>query len=57
VRQADPKLMYAAYFGVVTETIGYLLTCEPPLPPEQGALLVTQLTFAVLGLPEPQPQD
>lgn len=53
LRQMEPSLLYAAYFGVVTETIGYLLSNEAQLSPQAGALLVTQLIFAVLGLPEP----
>ena len=50
LRQIDADLLYAAYFGVVTETIGYLLTMDDPPAPEQGAAVVTQLCFAVLGL-------
>jgi AcrR family transcriptional regulator len=56
LRQTEPSLLYAAYFGVVTATIGYLISNEPRLSPEEGALLVTQLIFAVLGLPEPRTQ-
>ena len=50
LRQIDVDLLYAAYFGVVTETIGHLLTMDDPPAPEQGAAVVTQLCFAVLGL-------
>jgi AcrR family transcriptional regulator len=50
LRQIDADLLYAAYFGVVTETIGHLLNMDAPPDPEQGAAVVTQLCFAVLGL-------
>lgn len=50
LRQIDADLLYAAYFGVVTETIGHLLNRDGPPDPEQGAAVVTQLCFAVLGL-------
>jgi AcrR family transcriptional regulator len=56
LRQLEPSLLYAAYFGVVTETIAYLLSHETLLSPQEGALLITQLIFAVLGLPEPKTQ-
>lgn len=52
LRQIDADLLYAAYFGVVTETIGHLLNMDAPPEPEQGAVVVTQLCFAVLGLPD-----
>jgi AcrR family transcriptional regulator len=56
VRHLDPDLVYAAYFGVVTETIGHLLTREEELDARSGADQVTELCFAVLGLPHQPPQ-
>jgi AcrR family transcriptional regulator len=55
LRKIDPDLLYAAHFGFVTETIGYLLRLEPPLPPEQAAEQITQLCFSLLGLPYTPP--
>ena len=51
----DPELVYAAYFGVVTETIGYLLTREDGLDAGAAADELTQVSFAALGLPHPPP--
>ncbi|MDZ7784331.1 MAG: TetR/AcrR family transcriptional regulator [Halioglobus sp.] len=47
----DTELVYAAYFGVVTQTIGHLLTSEEHLDVDSAADQVTELCFAVLGLP------
>ena len=55
VRHIDPDLVYAAYFGLVTQTIGHLLTQEESLDAETGADQVTELCFAVLGLPHRPP--
>jgi AcrR family transcriptional regulator len=55
VRHLDPDLVYAAYFGVVTQTIGHLLAQEKELDAETGADQVTALCFAVLGLPHHPP--
>ena len=49
----DPELVYTAYFGVVTQTIGHLLEQGDRLDPDAGAEQVTRLCFAVLGLPYP----
>jgi AcrR family transcriptional regulator len=58
LRHLDPDLVYAAYFGVVTETIGLLLTREGDLDAEAGADQLTELCFAVLGLPHhPLPRE
>lgn len=51
----EPELVYAAYFGVVTETIGYLLTREQGLDAAAAADELTQLSFAAMGLPHPPP--
>lgn len=46
----DPELVYAAYFGVVTQTIAQLLTREDEIDIAAAADEVTALCFAVLGL-------
>tara|TARA_R110002073_G_scaffold32209_8_gene97756 strand:- start:21 stop:677 length:657 start_codon:yes stop_codon:yes gene_type:complete len=46
----DPEIVYAAYFGVVTQTIAHLLTCEDDIDVAAAADEVTALCFAVLGL-------
>ncbi len=51
----DTHLAYAAYFGVVTETIAHLLTREDGFDPAAAAEQVTELSFAVLGLPHQSP--
>ena len=53
----DPELVYAAYFGVITQTIGRLLEQGDDLDPDLAAPQVTQLCFAVLGLPGNQGGD
>ncbi len=47
----DPDLVYAAYFGVITQTIGHLLLDADAIDPPEAARQVTRLCFAVLGLP------
>ncbi|SRR6056297_1375163 len=51
----DPELVYAAYFGVVTQAIAHLLTRESGIDAEAAADEVTALCFAVLGLPPHKP--
>jgi AcrR family transcriptional regulator len=51
----DPELVYASYFGVVTEAIGHLLIRGSELDPVLGADQVTELSFAALGLPHHTP--
>ena len=46
----DPEIVYAAYFGAVTQTIAHLLTCEDDIDVAAAADEVTALCFAVLGL-------
>ena len=53
----DPDLVYAAYFGVITQTIGRLLEQGEALDIDQGAAQVTQLCFAVLGLPHTSEEE
>ncbi|MDX1733958.1 MAG: TetR/AcrR family transcriptional regulator [Halioglobus sp.] len=49
-------IVYAALFGVVTETIAHLLTREEGFDAANAATTVTELCFAVLGLPHSSPQ-
>jgi AcrR family transcriptional regulator len=51
----DTELVYAAYFGVVTGAIAHLLLRGDNLDPGPAADSLTQLCFAVLGLPHPPP--
>jgi AcrR family transcriptional regulator len=51
----NPELVYAAYFGVITETVGHLLSQEEELDAATGADQITELCFAVLGLPHHRP--
>jgi len=55
LKHIDPELVYAAYFGAVTETIGNLLTREEPMDVDTAADQLTELVFAVLGLPHHTP--
>lgn len=47
----DNDLVYAAYFAVTTGAIAHLLTREEGFDAAAGAAQVTELCFAVLGLP------
>jgi len=49
----EPEIVYAAFFGVVTQAIAHLLTQEQGYDPVSGADALTQLCFSVLGLPLP----
>lgn len=51
----DTELVYAAYFGVVTQTIGHLLISAEHLDVDTAADQVTELCFVVLGLPHRPP--
>lgn len=51
----DRDLVLAAYFGVVTRTIGNLLTREDKIDAEVAADQLTELCFAVMGLPHHPP--
>jgi len=51
----DPELVYAAQFGVITETIAYLLTREEELDVDDAADQITELMFAAIGLPHRRP--
>ncbi|MFK7975551.1 MAG: TetR/AcrR family transcriptional regulator [Halioglobus sp.] len=51
----DRDLVLSAYFGVVTRTIGNLLTREDKIDPEDAADQLTELCFAVMGLPHHAP--
>ena len=53
----DLELVYAAYFGLVTETIGHLLTREEGFDAAWAADQVSDLCFAVLGLPHTSPTE
>ena len=58
LKHIDLELVYAAYFGVVTETIGNLLLRETEFDPDEAADQLTELVFAALGLPHhPPPRD
>ena len=52
----DHELVYAAYFGLVTEAIGHLLTREDGFDAASAADQLTELCFAVLGLPHSSPE-
>jgi AcrR family transcriptional regulator len=47
----DKELVYAAYFGVVSQTLRALLASSAPIDSVRSARELTQLCFAVLGLP------
>jgi len=51
----DRDLILSAYFGVVTRTIGNLLTRDDKIDPEVAADQLTELCFAVMGLPHHPP--
>ncbi|NND67856.1 MAG: TetR/AcrR family transcriptional regulator [Halioglobus sp.] len=51
----DPDVVYAAYFGVLLMATGHLLGQGEKLDPVAGADHLTELTFAVLGLPHKPP--
>jgi AcrR family transcriptional regulator len=51
----DPDLVYAAYFGVVTHAIGHLLEQGSALDAAVAADQLTELCFAVMGLPHHTP--
>lgn len=51
----DPDVVYAAYFGVLLSATGHLLGKGDQLDPVAGADHLTELTFAVLGLPHKPP--
>lgn len=51
LRPIDPEMLYAAYFGVVSQGIGHLLVREDAPSPEVGADQILELVLAVLGLP------
>jgi len=51
----DPEVVYAAYFGVLLMATGHLLGQGDQLDPVAGADHLTELTFAVLGLPHKPP--
>lgn len=51
----DPQLVYAAQFGVITESIAYLLTREGGFDVDEAADQLTELCFAALGLPHHPP--
>lgn len=51
----DRDLVLSAYFGVVTRTIGNLLTRGDKIDPEDAADQLTELCFAVMGLPHHPP--
>lgn len=52
----DPELLYAAYFGVVTQAMGHLLSQGDALDIETAADQLTEICFAVLGLPHHKPK-
>ncbi|MFT4613577.1 MAG: AcrR family transcriptional regulator [Bacteroidia bacterium] len=52
----DPKVVHAAYFGVLLSATSYLLNKGDALDPRDGADQLTELTFAVLGLPHHPPK-
>ena len=52
----DPQVVYAAYFGVLLSATSYLLNQGDALDPKEGASQLTELTFAVLGLPHHPPE-
>ncbi|MEM9255782.1 MAG: TetR/AcrR family transcriptional regulator [Pseudomonadota bacterium] len=47
----DPAVVHAAYFGMLLSTAGYLLGQGDQLDAQQGANQLTELTFAIFGLP------
>ena len=51
----DPQVVYAAYFGVLLSATGHLLSQGDALDPRAGADQLTELIFAVLGLPHRPP--
>jgi len=51
----DPEVVYAAYFGVLLSATGHLLGQGDKRDPVAGADQLTELTFAVLGLPHKPP--
>lgn len=51
----DGDLLYAAYFGAVTQAMGYLLEQGASLDVESAADQLTEICFAVLGLPHHRP--
>ena len=51
----DPDLVYAAYFGVVTHAIRHLLEQGSALDAAAAADQLTELCFAVMGLPHHTP--
>ena len=53
----DRDLVLEAYFGAVTRGIGNLLTRVDKIAPETAADQLTQMCFAIMGLPhDPPPQ-
>lgn len=51
----NPDLVYAAYFGVVTNAIRHLLEQDSALDVATAADELTELCFAVMGLPHHTP--
>jgi len=51
----DRELVYASWFGVVTQAIGYLLARGEDLDAAAAADDMTELSFAVWGLPHHTP--
>ena len=50
-RQRDPRLLYAAYFGVLHSSIEELFKQSERRSPEEEAEIVVELALAVLGVP------
>lgn len=51
----DEDLLYAAYFGAVTKAMAYLLEQGESLDVEHAADQLTEICFALLGLPHHKP--
>lgn len=51
----DRDLLYAAYFGAVTQAMGYLLEQGESLDVASAADQLTEICFAMLGLPHHRP--
>lgn len=51
----DRDLVLEAYFGAVTRGIGNLLTRADKIAPEMAADQLTQMCFAIMGLPHDPP--
>ena len=56
LKHIDWEILHAAYYGAVTNTIGHFLAQGEELDAESAADQLTEICFAILGLPHHKPR-